>query len=254
MFRVIVFTAMCIIGTAQAATLQDILDGHSKTLGSDEFRASINSLTYELEISEPTFEATAVYRATRAGQMRIDLYMQGQHVFTEAYDGNVGWQWNAGDPEPVAIDGAAAAALRHGLELPGHINTLLDLEARGHKLEYLGMSERYKYLLKVTLDDGHVRFYTIDPGSYLISSSRDFRAFHPDWDKTKVQVQTFHKDYKTFGDGWRKNTLQQNWDNTNDKPLGTTTVKCLQINMEVDPALFGQEQFESTLPVPVCSA
>ena len=99
MVRTLMLVCCCCstLASASSMTLQEILQEHAKTLGSEAYRDNIQNLAYEIKIKEPTFEATAIYQATRAGQMRIDLYMQGDRLFTEAFDGETAWQWNFGD-------------------------------------------------------------------------------------------------------------------------------------------------------------
>lgn len=242
------------LATASSITLQEILQEHAKTLGSEAYRDNIQNLAYEIKIKEPTFEATAIYQATRAGQMRIDLYMQGDRVFTEAFDGETAWQWNFGDTEPVEIKGTAMAALRHGVELPNHINTLLTLEERGHRVQLLEERPNDHFLLKVVLDDGHEKYYELDPKTYRIVVSRDQRAFHPDWDTTEVLVESRRKDYQQFGDGWEKSFLQENWDLTNDKWLGSSEVTCLDVNLPTENGLFNLAKFKQLLPRPNCES
>ena len=48
-----------------------------------------------------------------------------------------GWQWK-GKGAPVDESATATAALRHGVELPGHLFGLHELRARGHRLELAG--------------------------------------------------------------------------------------------------------------------
>jgi len=60
------------------------------------------------------------YRAELPGRMRIDALIDGKHVFTEAFDGQEGWEW-AGKGNQEAASDKATAALRHGVELPGKL-------------------------------------------------------------------------------------------------------------------------------------
>ena len=53
----------------------------------------MKSIRVDLHIVDPGFEVDGTYRAERPGRMRIDALMRGKHVFTEAFDGQHGWEW-----------------------------------------------------------------------------------------------------------------------------------------------------------------
>ena len=90
-------------------------------------------MRYLLTIKEPSFEVTGTYVATRDGSMRIDIEADGQRVFSEGVHDGQAWQWTAG--EGIALqDNKSAAALRHGIELPGRFFLLQDLHQSGEKV------------------------------------------------------------------------------------------------------------------------
>lgn len=69
----------------------------------------------------------------------------------------------------------ATAALRHGVELPGHLFGLHELRPRGHRLELVGREkvEGINYhVLHVTLADGYNTTLYLDPNSWLITPRR----------------------------------------------------------------------------------
>ena len=139
-----------------ADTLEDILQQHSKTIGQIESWEKLKDLTYELDIKEPSFSLKGIYRVTRSGKMRIDIFAGGQHVFTEVFNGHIGWQWQQGDKNPEVIKSEPAAVLRHGIEMPGHVFSLMDMQKNGHQLSYIG-EEQWQgmpvHLLELKLKD-----------------------------------------------------------------------------------------------------
>ena len=228
-----------------ADELDDILSKHSQTIGNIEAWKEIKNITYQLDIKEPSFSVKGTYRVTRSGKMRIDIFAGGQHVFTEAYDGHIGWQWHQGESQPKVIKGKASATLRHGIEMPGHIYTLMDMQKNGHKLEFVG-EEQWQgipaYLLGLRLKDGHQKFYVLEQKTGIILANRDKRAFHPDIDDTEVMVETRLTDYKEV-DGMKRSFGLENWDLTNNKSLGTTQILELLFNSSIEDSVFEKKNF-----------
>src|ERR1700736_1518290 len=118
-------------------TLEDVIEQNTKAMGGRAAIEAVKSIEVDLHIVDPGFEVDGNYRASRPGRMRIDVHAGGKHVFTEAFDGQNGWQRNGkGNPEPASPK--AAAALRHGIELPGKLFGLHELKQRGHQVELVG--------------------------------------------------------------------------------------------------------------------
>src|SRR5438874_11497925 len=92
---------------------------------------AIQSIEIHLHIADPKFEVDGIYfAAPRPGKMRIDVNAGGERVFTEAFDGQKGWQSESkGAAQKVATE-KATAALRHGIELSGKLFGLHELKRR----------------------------------------------------------------------------------------------------------------------------
>jgi len=209
-------------------------------LGSMDAWHQLESLTFKLEIKEPTFEAEGVYRISRLGKMRIDIFVNGQQVFTEAFNGETGWQWQPGQAQAIIIGGKKVAALRHGIEMPGHLYTLLDMQAQGHNLQYVGDEIRDgspAHILLLTLKDGHEKYYIIDAKSGVMLADRDQRAFHPDIDETEVIVESRPGDFREIG-GVIRSFQVENHDLSNNEWLGTTTIVDIKVNQTIDDSYF----------------
>lgn len=220
--------------------LANLLDKHQQTLGNLRAWQKVKNVTYNIKIKEPEFEVYGIYRATRSGKMRIDIFSDGKRVFTEAYNGTIGWQWSTQLKAVKIIDGEKAAALRHGVELPGRFFTLLDMEQQGHQLEYIGEEKRESgkaAVILLTLKDGHRKYYLLDPHSGQQIANRDTRAFHPDIDPTRVIVETRPSQYKKI-EGMRRAWQSDNFDLSNNQWLGTSRVLDIDINSEIDESIF----------------
>ena len=230
--------------------VSDILSNHKRTLGNLSSWQQVRTITYQLSIKEPGFEVTGVYHATRSGKMRIDIFAEGKQVFSEAYNGTTGWQWTPDREVATLIKGEKADALRHGIELPGHLFTLLDMKQQGHSIEYVGSEFRGKTtadIILLTLNDGHKKYYFIDSKSGRIIANRDERAFHPDIDPTKIIIESRPSDYREV-EGMNRSFRNDNHDLTNNKWLGTTKVLDIQVNLDVDEIYFEPSRTQA-LPV-----
>ena len=121
-------------------SLDEIIERTTDAMGGREAIEAVQSIQIELHIKDPSFEADGTYCATRPGKMRIDVSAKGKHVFTEAFDGRNGWQWEGKGEQKLATE-KATAALRHGVELPGKLFGLHELRARGHKMKSIGANK-----------------------------------------------------------------------------------------------------------------
>ena len=104
----------------------------------------------------------------RPDLVRQDLSIQGMTA-VQAYDGSVGWQTQPfrgrKDPELMGED-----TLRYLLLAADFDGPLVDYAEKGNKIEYLGHDEvdgDDALRLKVTLKNGDILYYYLDPDTYL---------------------------------------------------------------------------------------
>jgi hypothetical protein len=171
--------------------------------------------------------------------MRIDVQADGKHVFTEAFDGKNGWEWNGkGDAKPASPK--AAEALRHGLELPGKIFGLEELQHRGHQLDLVGREKvdgiDY-YVLRLTLSDGYVTTLYVDPQTWLIARRRDVRPLHVDIDPTPTTIEQRNSDFRAV-QGVQFAFSMVEIDLKTGKELERTKVDAVKINPPIDQSIF----------------
>lgn len=221
-------------------TLESLLTRNANAMGGVDTWQKIENVRYELVIREPGFEVTGRYWATRDGQMRIDIYADGDRVFTEALNHRRAWQWNKG-AEVTTQGQAGEEALRHGIDMPGRFFTLQDVAGRGAEVVLEGcadIGDKSLWQVRVTLPDGFGKDHFLDPKSALVVVTRDVRAFHPDIDPTEVTVITGHErmEMTAFGvlASWRS---EQSNGNTGEW-LGTTEVQYIAHNRELPEGLF----------------
>jgi hypothetical protein len=127
-------SAILIAGCSKSSdslSLDEIVERNTKAMGGRAAIEAVQSIQIDLHIKDPSFEVDGTYYAARPGKMRIDVSAEGKHVFTEAFDGERGWQWQGKGEQKPATE-KATAALRHGVELPGKLFGLHELRACGH--------------------------------------------------------------------------------------------------------------------------
>ncbi|HXW92048.1 MAG TPA: hypothetical protein VEK33_15980 [Terriglobales bacterium] len=112
--------------------------------------------------------AAAGQESLRPNLLRQTFTLQGMTAI-QVYDGTVGWQIQPfsgrKDPEFMGEDDLRDLILDSDIDGP-----LVDYQAKGNKVEYLGLDSvdgDDALRLKVTLHQGDVVYYYLDPDTYL---------------------------------------------------------------------------------------
>jgi hypothetical protein len=222
----------------RALTVDDVIDRNTKAMGGRAAIEAIHSIEVNLHITDPGYEVDGIYYAARPGRMRIDISSADKHVFTEAFDGQRGWDWNG--KESTTASPKATAALEHGVELPGKLFGLHELKQRGHQVELVG-GEKIEginyYALGVTLKDGYRTTLYVDPTSWLITRRRDIRPLHVDIDPTPTTIEQRSTDFRTIS-GVQFPFANTETDLKTGKVLETSQIKSIEINPPIDPSFF----------------
>jgi len=134
------------------------------------------------------------------------------------------------------------AALRHGVELPGNLFGLHELQQRGHRLELAGREKidgiDY-YVLRVVFADGYESSLYVDSQTWRITRRREARALHPDIDPTKTTIESRKSDWRQVDGLWFA-FASEDLDLTTGKILETATVKEIRVNPTIDPMIFSK--------------
>ena len=173
-------------------------------------------------------------------EVRIDVFYQGKRVYTEAYDGSNAWQ-QKGDGQPVEDSGATGAAtLWHGTVLPGKLFGLHEAQRFASTLELQGRESidglNY-YVLKLTLKDGFVTYLYLNPDTWMIERTREFRALHPDIDQAQEWTESRFSDFRMV-DGVMRSFSSSHVDLKTGAVLQTSTIKEIKTNPPVDDSIF----------------
>lgn len=236
---------MCFLlawGTAPADELDDILAANSRSVGGNAAWSRIANLRMQLTIREPGFEVQGTYVATRAGEMRIDIFADGQRVFAEGLHQGQAWEWTPQSGRK-AVGEQPAAALRNGIEAPGKFFTLEQVRERGVTVELVPSEEAAaagQWLLRLTMGDGRAGDWLIDRQTHRVVRTLNRRAFHPGVDPTETLVETSYE-----GDLWTDGVLRRpvttNRNVAEDAWLGTTEVLSVEHNIDIPEDFFSGE-------------
>lgn len=234
--RTAVFILVLLPILIQAAdlTLQDVVDRHTKAMGGSRTIEAVKTIRISLQITEPTFNLDAIYIAERRERMRIDLYSSNKRVYTEVYDGAKGWEM---DDKGVATDSTPSGSegLLHGILMPGKMFGLHEMTANHRTLELEGreiVDGVNYYVLQLTLRDGFVEHYYINPDTWMIDRSRDIRALHPDVDPSTKWFENRYTDYRPV-EGVLRSFHQDQVDLKTGKSAQQTDIKKIEINPEL---------------------
>jgi hypothetical protein len=221
-------------------SLDDVIARNTEATGGRAAIEAVKTIAVELHIVDPGFEVDGTYQAARPDRMRIDVKAEGKRVFVEAFDGTRGWQWNGKGETTVDASAKATAALRRGVELPGKLYGLHELAGRGHQIELAGREKidgvDY-YALKVTLSDGYLMTFYVDPTTWLITRRRDVRPLHVDVDPTPTTIEHRSSDFRKVN-GVMYAFHSEEIDLQTGKVLETATVKEIRINPPIDETTF----------------
>jgi hypothetical protein len=115
-----------------------------------------------------SFKATVGTENKRPDMVRETFSVQGM-TQVQAYDGSTGWQISPfggrRDPELLGEDDVRGLAEDADFDGP-----LVDAQAKGNKIEYLGHDQvdgDDAYKLKVTLKNGDILYYYLDPDTFI---------------------------------------------------------------------------------------
>ena len=224
----------------EALTLEEVIDRNTEAMGGRQAIEAVRSISVDLHIVDPDFVVDGTYYAARPGRMRIDIKADGQNVYTEAFDGKRGWQWK-GKGDAVADESPkGTAALRHGVELPGHLYGLHEVRSRGHRLDLIArenIAGTEYHALRLTLDDGYTTDLFVDPKTWLITRRRDVRPLHVDHDPTPTTIEQRMSDFRKVS-GVMFSFANTETDLKSGQLLETTTLRAITVNPHFDTARF----------------
>jgi hypothetical protein len=158
----------CLTAAASAQTAEELVAKNIAAKGGIEKIKAIHTVDMSGKIYVSGFNAEFSEQKKRPDMLRQNFTIQGM-TQVQAYDGSTSWQISPfqgrKDPELLGEDDA-----RDLIEEADFAGPLVDYQAKGNKVEYLGhdtVEGDDAYKLKVTLKNGDILYYYLDPDTYL---------------------------------------------------------------------------------------
>ena len=149
-------------------TAEELVARNTEAKGGLAKIKAITSIRMTGRLQQGDFSATVGQEAKAPNLLRETFTIQNM-TQVQAYDGSVGWQISPfqgrKDPELLGEDD-----MRDLVEQADFYGPLIDYRQKGHTIEYAGrivVDGDEVYRLKVTLKNGDIYFYDLDPDTYL---------------------------------------------------------------------------------------
>jgi hypothetical protein len=149
-------------------TADELVAKNLQAKGGVEKIKAIKSVRMTGNFDSGGFKATVGELSKRPDMVKETFSLQGM-TQVQAYDGSGGWQISPfggrKDPEMLGEDDVRGLAEDADFDGP-----LVDAQAKGNKIEYMGHDQvdgDDAYKLKVTLKNGDIFYYYLDPDTYI---------------------------------------------------------------------------------------
>jgi outer membrane lipoprotein-sorting protein len=160
--------AIAFSATLAAQTAEELVQRNLQAKGGVDKIKSIQTLRMTGKLQSGSFTAQIGRDAAAPNEVRQTFTVQGMTAI-QAYDGSTGWQISPfegrKDPELLGEE-----ELRGIVEDADFYGALVDYQAKGNTIEYLGhdtVDGDDAHRLKVTLKNGDIYYYYLDPETFL---------------------------------------------------------------------------------------
>ena len=181
-------------------------------------------------------EGPLVVELKRPGKLHMEMQIQGQTVI-RVYDGKgAGWMVNPFAPEKGAV-ALSGNDLRNAADESDFDGPLVDYQAKGTQLEYLGKDQvagKPAYKLKLVTKSGDARTYFIDAATFLLLKWEGVRRAGDE----EIPVQSFFRDYREV-DGI-KFAFQVDTEVSGGAESQKLTIEKIELNVDLDDSLFAK--------------
>ncbi len=167
-FRSLVLGLLCCATAASAQTADELVAKNLQAKGGVQKIKAIHSLRMTGRMDQGGFKLDIGQEAKLPDMLRETFTFQGM-LGIEAYDGSVAWRVSPfegrKDPELMGEDDA-----RPLIEDADFYGPLVDYQEKGNKIDYLGhdtVDGDDALRLKVTLKNGDIIYYLLDPDTFL---------------------------------------------------------------------------------------
>lgn len=231
---VIVLAVSCLSAVSIAQTAEELVNKNIQAKGGMEKIKAIHSVRIKGKLNGGGgFTATLMQENQRPNLVRETVSLQGMTAVT-AYDGATGWQIQPfgghKDPEFMGEDDLKDLLLDADFDGP-----LVDYKEKGNTVEYLGhdiVDGDDALRLKVTLKNGDIIYYYLDPDTFL-EIRKEVQEFIRGSVRESVTEMGSYKPVAgvmypfSISQGSKANPAAQ-----------TTTIEKIEVNVNIDPADF----------------
>lgn len=167
-FRRLAVGLLCCAAAASGQTAEELVAKNLQAKGGVEKIKAIKSLRMTGRMDQGGFKLDIAEESKLPDMLRQTFTFQGM-TGIEAYDGSVPWRVSPfegrKDPEMMGEDDARVL-----IEDADFFGPLVDYQQKGNKIEYLGhdtVDGDDALRLKVTLKNGDIIYYLLDPDTFL---------------------------------------------------------------------------------------
>ncbi len=216
---------------AQAQSVDQIIEKHLAARGGKEFLRTIKSVTMEGVKNAGTTEYNFKMIQVQNLLYRSEIEWAGHTGYT-IITPDKGWTFTfRKSTKPDELTNEQLKKQQVEMDIAG---PLVDYAVKGHKVEAMGedmVYEKKAHKLKVTLVNGNVVYYFIDPKTYMVLQTR---TIVDDATQGKVEQVTDFSDYRTV-----ENFKFPFSVNVQGGPAtGVTTFSMISLNREIGDELF----------------
>ncbi|MEP7042041.1 MAG: hypothetical protein ABI843_03200 [Dokdonella sp.] len=221
-------------GGVQAATLDELIAKNLEARGGLPKIQAIKTLktSGKLRFGEQ-FELSFTQYQKAPDSSRSEASLQGLTA-VQAWNGQQAWQISPfqGRKDPEKLSADDARALSDDAPIGG---PLVDWQARGSKVEYLGTEDvdgTDAHKLKVTLKNGDVAMVYLDPDHFLEIRTQTQRSVRG----TLIESTTDYGDYEQIDGVYFPFSIST--ENKADGSVQKTLIEHAEANVAIDDALF----------------
>jgi hypothetical protein len=232
---IVVAALWCMCVFAPAQTAEELVNKNIEARGGMEKIKAIKSIRMTGKVNAGGgFVAGTIQENQRPNLVRETFSLQGMTAI-QAFDGARGWQIQPfgghKDPELMGEDDLKDLILDSDFDGP-----LVDYKDKGNTVEYLGhdvVDGDDALRLRVTLKNGDIVYYYLDPDTYL-----DIRREEQQFIRGAIRESiTEPGSYKPVAGVMYPYTITQG-SKANPDQRSTTTFEKIEVNVPIDPADF----------------
>src|SRR5438874_8871032 len=217
-----------------AQTAEELVAKNLEAKGGVDKIKAIKSYKFSGKYQQGSFSAQVAQLAKAPDYIREMFIVQGM-TQVQAYDGKTGWQISPfqgrRDPEMLGEDD-----LRDISEDADFYGPLVDYKDKGNAVEYLGhdtVDGDDVYRLKVTLKNGDIVYYYLDPNTYI-----EIRTERPQFIRGAVREnQTDLGSYKHVNGVFFPFSIARD-PKTRPDQKGTVTIEKMEANIDIPDSGF----------------